>query len=54
MTKTRTKMACKMAQRPASTLPKAPTPIDAATRQVIERHHEFEIDFYRRAAERFA
>ena len=38
----------------ANTTPKDPTPVDAATRQVIERHHEFEVDFYRRAAERFA
>ena len=38
----------------ANTTPKEPTEIDAATRQAIERHHAFEIDFYNRAAERFA
>ncbi|MEM8705484.1 MAG: hypothetical protein AAGE98_03455 [Actinomycetota bacterium] len=38
----------------ANTTPKTPTVIDAATRAAIERHHEVEIDFYRRAAERFA
>ena len=38
----------------ANTTPKEPTEIDPATRRAIERHHAFEIDFYHRAAERFA
>lgn len=36
----------------ANRTPRAPSPVDATARAAIAEHHDFEIDFYRRALER--